>query len=327
MHERRKKRLEALINFLRKGNNPTFEALQEYLSEHDKPLKTRQLREDLRFLREEGLEGRPFNIKMKGFRYVLENGKQFDYSNLLDSERYTLPLVFAALSPFERFPSVRAILDNLIEIHRLNRKEVRQLSAAIGTHMTPLNDRFVDRIISIMQAIHQEVAVEFNYYKVSEGAITPNADSVVYRCVYPLQIRIFEGRYYLVGLREGREIASREVEHFPIDRIHRRVDLAWDEELGSFKKFSWEDLTERVDMENLYAQRVGMYREFGQEQSPEWIYRWFRGWAASYVQAVPIHSSQELVQQQGGDIRIRLHLIPTPDLENTFRKFGDFCWD
>lgn len=222
---------------------------------------------------------------------------------------------------------MRAILDNLIEIHRLNRKEVRQLSAAIGTHMTPLNDRFVDRIISIMQAIHQEVAVEFNYYKVSEGAITPSDESVVYRCVYPLQIRIFEGRYYLVGLREGREVASREVEHFPIDRIHRRVDLAWDEELGNLKKFSWEAFTERVDMENLYAQRVGMYREFGKEQSPEWIYRWFRGWAASYVQAVPIHASQELVQQQGGDIRIRLHLIPTPDLENTFRKFGDFCWD
>lgn len=54
-----------------------------------------------------------------------------------------------------------------------------------------------------------------------------------------------------------------------------------------------------------------MYREFGKEQSPEWIYRWFRGWAANYVQAVPIHASQELVQQQGGDIRIRLHLIPT----------------
>ena len=39
MHERRKKRLEAFINFLRKGNNPTFEALQEYLSEVDKRLK------------------------------------------------------------------------------------------------------------------------------------------------------------------------------------------------------------------------------------------------------------------------------------------------
>ena len=327
MHERRIKRLQALIGFLRKGNQPTFEELQAYLSEVDKPLKTRQLREDLRFLREEGLDGTPLHIKMKGFRYVLENGKQFDYSNLLDSERYTLPLVFAALSPFERFPSVRAILDNLIKTHRLNRKEVRQMSAAIGTHMSPLNDLFVDRIISIMQAIHQETAVEFHYYKVAEGAIAKGADSVVYRCVYPLQIRVFEGRYYLVGLREGREALPREVEHFPIDRIHRRVDLAMDEESGDFKLFSWEAMSAKVQLDRLYAHRVGMYREFGVEQQPEWIYRWFRGWAASYVQAVPIHPTQEIVQQEGGDIRIRLQLIRTPDLENVFRKFGEFSWE
>jgi predicted DNA-binding transcriptional regulator YafY len=144
---------------------------------------------------------------------------------------------------------VRAILDNLIEIHRLNRKEVRQMSAAIGTHMSALNDLFVDRIISIMQAIHQETAVEFHYYKVAEGAISKSDDSVVYRCVYPLQIRVFEGRYYLVGLREGREAVSCEVEHFPIDRIHRRVDLAVDEESGDFKTFLWEDLAAKVALE------------------------------------------------------------------------------
>lgn len=74
MHNRRRKRLEALIGFLRKGNRPSFEELQAYLSEVDRPLKTRQLREDLRLLREEGLDGQPFNITMKGYK-----GLQFSY--------------------------------------------------------------------------------------------------------------------------------------------------------------------------------------------------------------------------------------------------------
>ena len=69
-----------------------------------------------------------------------------------------------------------------------------------------------------------------------------------------------------------------------------------------------------------------MYRGDSSEQ-PQWIYRWFRGWAASLVQAVPLHHSQEIVESRGGDIRIRLTVIPTPDLENTFRKFGAYSWD
>jgi len=45
------------------------------------------------------------------------------------------------------------------------------------------------------------------------------------------------------------------------------------------------------------------------------------------ILAVPLHWSQAVVQQTGGDIRIRLNVVPTPDLENTFRKFGDASWE
>jgi predicted DNA-binding transcriptional regulator YafY len=310
----------------KKGNRPSFEELQTYISEFQKPIKTRQLREDLRFLREEGIDGNPIQIKMKGFRYQIENGRHFDYSSLLDSERYTLPLVFAALQPFERFPAVQAILHNLIAIHKLNSKELVQLSAAIGTHMSPLNERFVDCIITIMQAIHEEKAVEFNYYKVDQGAISASNNDLVYRCVFPLQLRVFEGRYYLVGLRTEQEAKEENVEHFPIDRIHRRVDIALNNEDQAIK-FDWASVTESVHFNDLFKHRVGMYRSYGEASTPEWVYRWFRGWAASMVLAVPIHNSQEIVQKSGGDIRIRLHVVKTPDLENTFRKFGEFCWE
>jgi hypothetical protein len=70
-----------------------------------------------------------------------------------------------------------------------------------------------------------------------------------------------------------------------------------------------------------------MYREFGKDVKPEYVYRWFRGWAASQVQAVPIHASQEIVQKSGGEIRIRLFVYDTPDVQNVFRKFGEDSWD
>ena len=326
MHSARRDRLNSIVEYLKKGNQPTFEELQSFIAESHKSIKVRQLREDIRFLREEGLNGKPLHIEMNGFRYHLINGKQFDYSNLLDNEKYTLPLVFAALQPFERFPSVQAILKNLIQIHNLNPKEIRQFSAAIGTHMSPIDQRFVDRIISIMRAIHEEVAVEFNYYKVDHGAISNDNNDIVLRMVYPLQIRVFEGRYYLVGLRVDREPTEENIEHFPIDRIHRRVDLAEDDNNQRIP-FNWEDLAEQVDFEHLFKDRIGMYRGYGKKSKPRWVYRWFKGWAASFILAVPLHWSQEVVQQTGGDIRIRLNVVPTPDLENTFRKFGEASWE
>lgn len=326
MHQKRRNRLQAMVSYLEKGHQPSFQELRDWVQEEFGAIQVRQLRMDIQYLRETGLEHGPLNIRIKGGRYQLLNEQKFDYSNLLQAEKVTLPLVFAALQPFERFPSVKAVLSNLIRIHKLNRKEVKMLGAAIGSHQAPMNELFVDRIISIMQAIHQEKVIEFNYYKVDQGAISPESSEIVYRAVYPLQIRVFEGRYYLVGLRMEREAAPNQVEHFPIDRMHRRVDFAYDEATQEPIAFKWEALAASLDLESLFAHRIGMYRG-NLDEKPRWVYRWFKGWAASIVQAVPLHPSQEIVENRGGDIRIRLTLVPTPDLENTFRKFGEFSWD
>lgn len=326
MHQRRRERLEAMVSYLEKGHQPSFQELRVLVHEKFSPIQVRQLRMDIQYLRETGLEHGPLNLRIKGGRYQLLNEQKFDFSNLLQAEKVTLPLVFAALQPFERFPSVKAVLNNLIRIHKLNRKEVKMLGAAIGSHQVPMNELFVDRIISIMQAIHQEKAIEFNYYKVDQGAISPENSEIVYRVVYPLQIRVFDGRYYLVGLRTEREALASQVEYFPIDRIHRRVDFSVDETTHESIVFNWEALAASLDLESLFTHRIGMYRG-NLDEKPRWVYRWFKGWAASIVQAVPLHPSQEIVDNRGGDIRIRLTLVPTPDLDNTFRKFGEFCWE
>jgi hypothetical protein len=91
--------------------------------------------------------------------------------------------------------------------------------------------------------------------------------------------------------------------------------------------FDWRAVVKQTDFENHYRHCIGMYREFGKDVKPVYVYRWFRGWAASQVQAVPIHASQEIVQKSGGEIRIRLFVYDTPDVQNVFRKFGPDSWD
>ena len=327
MHLSRIARLEFIQNLLREGQNLTFDELKRVISEKLSPIKTRMLREDLHFLRTEGLNNNRLSIKLIDGKYVLQNDNDFSIHSLKDNERGTLPLLFSILKPYEQFPAVSALLTNLIQVHKLNDAEVKQLSWGIGKSAQSLKAMQIQRIIDILGCIHKQVAVEFNYYKVTEGAVENSDENIVYRQVYPFQVRTFDDRYYLVGIQVGREIKAENIQHFPIDRIHRRVDIALDENTDEPLSFNWMKFLQQTDFANQYKHCIGMYREFGKEAEPIAVYRWFTGWAASQVQAVPIHPSQQIVQKTGGDIRIQLHVYNTPDLQNVFRKFGEFSWE
>jgi predicted DNA-binding transcriptional regulator YafY len=327
MHAARIHRLEFIQEHLRQGHQPTFEGLQLLIAERFGMIKTRMLREDLNFLRSEGLDGHRLSIKVVEGKYVLQNDNEFSIHSLKDSERGTLPLLFSILKPYERFPAVEALLTNLIQVHKLNDAEVKQLSWGVGKSARSLSDSMIQRIVDVLGCINKQVAVEFNYHKVTVGAIERQDENIVYRRVYPLQVRTFEDRYYLVGIEVGKLVSAENIKHFPMDRIHRRVDIALDEITEQPLVFDWRAVVKQTDFENHYKHCIGMYREFGKDVKPVYVYRWFRGWAASQVQAVPIHASQEIVQKSGGEIRIRLFVYDTPDVQNVFRKFGPDSWD
>ena len=327
MHAARTERLQFIQDHFRQGHQPTFEELQTLIADQFGAIKTRMLRQDLNFLRNDGLNGHRLSIKVVEGKYALQNDNDFSIHSLKDSERGTLPLLFSILKPYERFPAVEALLVNLIQIHKLNDAEIKQLSWGVGKSARSLSDSMIQRIVDILGCINKQVAVEFNYHKVTEGAIEKQDENIVYRRIYPLQVRTFEDRYYLVGIEVGKSLEAENIKHFPIDRIHRRVDIALDEITDQPMVFDWQQVVEKTDFEDHYKHCIGMYREFGRSAKPVYVYRWFRGWAASQVQAVPIHASQEIVQKSGGEIRIRMFVYDTPDVQNVFRKFGEDSWD
>lgn len=327
MHSARIERLKFIQEIFRQGHQPTFEELQLKINQQFGEIKTRMLRADLQYLRTEGLNGHRLSIKVENQKYRLENDNEFSIHSLKDNERGTLPLLFAVLQPYQQFPAVEALLTNLIKVHKLSNAEIKQLTWGMGGQELKQSNAFIQRIIDILGCINKQVAVEFNYHKVTDGAVHENNDHIVYRRVYPLQVRTFEGRYYLVGIQVGRDFTAENVQHFPIDRMHRRVDIAYDETSDEPLTFDWQQTVEQTQFADHYKHCIGMYREFGKSVEPQYIYRWFGGWAASQVQAVPLHHSQEIVQRDGGNIRIRLYVYPTPDVENVFNKYGENSWE
>jgi hypothetical protein len=252
MHAARTERLQFIQDHFRQGHQPTFDGLQSLIADQFGAIKTRMLREDLNFLRNDGLYGHRLSIKVVEGKYTLQNDNDFSIHSLKDSERGTLPLLFSILKPYERFPAVEALLVNLIQIHKLNDAEIKQLSWGVGKSARSLSDSMIQRIVDILGCINKQVAVEFNYHKVTEGAIEKQDENIVYRRIYPLQVRTFEDRYYLVGIEVGKSLEAENIKHFPIDRIHRRVDIALDEITDQPMVFDWQQVVEKTDFENHY---------------------------------------------------------------------------
>ncbi len=327
LNKNRLARLAALEQFLRKAEQTYIDDVIAFCQLHGKDIKERMVREDLKLLREGALNGVPLNIVVENKQYRIKAaGVKWSYESMAATERDTVPLVLSILDPYKDLPSVKTVLEDLKSTHRLANKDVKLQSAMVSVKTVPENPAFVQLISKLMGCISRQVACEFNYFKVDEES---NADIVPKLVeVYPVQIRINENRYYLVGVKTTAEWVPQSLQIFTLDKIHRyKVDESVDQDSFQTKTFDWERLSRAIDLEHYFEYCVGIYRNYLVDKTPAIIYRWFKGWAASSVEAVPLHKSQKVVQRDGVNIRIRLEVYDTPELKGVFDRFGDYCWE
>jgi hypothetical protein len=327
LNKNRLARLAALEQFLQKAEQTYIDDVIAFCQLHGKDIKERMVREDLKLLREGALNGVPLNIVVENKQYRIKaSGDKWAYESMAASERDTVPLVLSILEPYKELPAVKKVLENLKTTHRLGNKDVKLQSAMVSVKSVPENPAFVQLISKLMGCISRQVACEFNYFKV-DGESGPELVPKFVE-VYPIQIRIYDNRYYLVGVKTTAEWVPQSLQIFTLDKIYRyRVDESVDQDSFQTKTFDWETLSLAIDLDHYFDDCVGIYRNYLVDKTPSIIYRWFKGWAASRVEAVPLHKSQKVVQRDGVNIRIRLEVFDTPELKGVFDRFGEYCWE
>ncbi len=327
LNKNRLARLAALEQFLRKAEQTYIDDVIAFCQLHGKDIKERMVREDLKLLREGALNGVPLNIVVENKQYRIKAaGDKWSYESMAATERDTVPLVLSILEPYKELPSVKTVLEDLKSTHRLANKDVKLQSAMVSVKTVPENPAFVQLISKLMGYISRQVACEFNYFRVNEESSADLVPKFVE--VYPVQIRIYENRYYLVGVKTTAEWVPQSLQIFTLDKIYRyKVDESVDQDSFQTKTFDWETLSRAIDLEHYFEHCVGIYRNYLVDKKPSIIYRWFKGWAASSVEAVPLHKSQKVVQRDGIKIRIRLEVYDTPELKGIFDRFGEYCWE
>ena len=325
-YNKRQKRLSALEQFLRTAKSTRFEDIQQFALEFGE-VKERMIREDLKLLRNGFGKSDPINIVVENGQYKIKAiGSKWSYTDLAETERATLPLVFSILHPYREMPAIKKVLEDLKQEHRLANKDIKLLSAAVWNRSVELQPEFLNMTTKLMGFIAKQQACEFNYFKVN--ARSDKSKTPTFVEVYPLQIRVFESRYYLVAIRIEAPAVPESLRIFPLDGIYRyRVDESVNQDTGEPNHFDWHQISKSIELSDYFTHCIGLYRDYTKHKAPTTIIRWFKDWAASQVEAVPLHPSQIIVQRIDNTICIRLSVYDTEELRSVLLKYGEYSWE
>lgn len=331
MYQKRHERLRFLFELFQTGNRWTFKQLNDKIeSEFGWPLNVRQLRKDLSHLRYVGFENKPINIRVEEMEYFLSNDYRFRIENLTETEKATLPFLLGLLKPYTEIPAVGALVRNIVDVHHLNRSEVNTDVLVLSQLGQSLQNIQVDVMNRILNFIYLQQAIEFIYVKVAEGANMELAsDNHKTYSIYPLQIKESQGRFFLIAIKVGNEPRIETIQTFALDRIIKGPDPFYEFDDDSEPlNFDWEVYFRKSELKEYFEHCMGIIRNHKTDTQPKNVERWFNGWAASEIQAVPLHSSQQVREVRvDGSVKIRWIVYDNDEVKGILAKYGEYCWE
>ena len=297
-------RIQLICNVLEKGASLTriMSDVNEQLRENNlKQYAKRIFSEDIRKIREGDFDYIGKEKKEQTFsviyslsldQYKFEEDTPFPKFSLLDeNERLTVPFLKGILKPYESLPAVGKILNELNELFDLTEEEIKSSAAVVVTKPIIHNSEKVhDNIIKILEHIKNKNCVEFMYTTVHN---LNDKLSASFMCeIIPLQIKLHENLYYLIGQSIKKE---NRIVNFRIDKIKGSIDAIEDEETGELKKFNSIDI-KSLNLEQYFKNVIGVWC-YSEKDKTETIKIKFRDWAASYILAQPLHHTQKIVKE------------------------------
>lgn len=304
-------RLQIILDFLKEQAfmRASFAQIQEHLNQllptlGLRPISRRSLESDLQFLKSNSTEQILHVRVSKKHYYQLVAKPQTAFSEALQMSM--LQQIGQQLGAKMQEPQ-----------HNLQDKLVFSFSA--------LNDdgQSLQMAATCLQAIEQQYLLQF-LYQSAFGTYKSRLQVVA-----PLQVRFYEGRFYLVACEwsERQKAPKQQIKVFAFDLIENHVvvpALAEREDgaEGELQYFSWQQMAQVVALKTHFKHCLGIARF--KESIPELIRLKFTDWAISYVKSRRLHSSQRIVVDNPNYIVVELYIYRTYELSMLLSRFRDF---
>jgi hypothetical protein len=191
--------------------------------------------------------------------------------------------------------------------------------------LSALNDdgQSLQMAATCLQAIEQQYLLQF-LYQSAFGTYKSRLQVVA-----PLQVRFYEGRFYLVACEwsERQKAPKQQIKVFAFDLIENYVAVPAlaereDGAEGELQHFSWQQMAQEVELKTHFKHCLGIARF--KESIPELIRLKFTDWAISYVKSRRLHSSQRIVVDNPNYIVVELYIYRTYELSMLLSRFRDY---
>lgn len=304
-------RLQIILDFLKEQAfmRASFAQIQEHLNQllpalGLRPISRRSLESDLQFLKSNSTEQILHVRVSKKHYYQLVARPQAAVSEALQMSM--LQQIGQQLGAKMQEPQ-----------HKLQDKLVFSFSA--------LNDdgQSLQMAATCLQAIEQQYLLQF-LYQSAFGTYKSRLQVVA-----PLQVRFYEGRFYLVACEwsERQKTPKQQIKLFAFDLIENYVAVPAlaereDGAEGELQYFSWQQMAQEVELKTHFKHCLGIARF--KESIPELIRLKFTDWAISYVKSRRLHSSQRIVVDNPNYIVVELYIYRTYELSMLLSRFRDF---
>jgi len=146
-----------------------------------------------------------------------------------------------------------------------------------------------EHLETIIGAIEARSEIEFNYTKYGD-------EKAKRRVLYPYLLKEYKNRWYVIGYIKGKS----EVTTFALDRMSDLITGA-----GIFTRL------ESFDHDKYFKHTFGITRP---DQPVEEIILEFNAQQAPYIKSLPIHPTQESVEETEKYLRIKIRVIPCYEL-------------
>lgn len=149
--------------------------------------------------------------------------------------------------------------------------------------------------------------------------------------IAPLQIRLYDQRYYLLGLDIDSITmdSSNVLKNYCLDTfLNYEADIAYTESedgLGEPKiiRFNHEELYKKSDLENKLRHSIGIY--YDEKNTLEVIKLKIKDWAKGIVLNKKIHRSMKIIENKDNYIIIQITIWNNSELDYIIGRFGNFC--
>lgn len=313
------RRIQVLLAFLRQQANAraTFSELLNFLQDElpktgQKKISRRTLEGDLQFIRSElKLQLKHVNIARKHYYQLMEPEGLLPETN---EQLHTLMMhqLAKSLGVGEDLPDTGL---------------GTSLEGLMVFSFAALDDggRAMNLARDVLQSILMQEAIQF-WYKPIHTTYRSKLQIVA-----PLQVRFYDGRFYLVAVdykdnSEGQ--FKRSIKIFAFDMIEDYViapaQLEQDESILEQQtiRFHHADLAHRVGLKDYFKHCLGVARF--KDSEPEYIRIKFTDWAMSYVRERLLHRSQRIVVDHPNYMVVELYIYRTYELDMLLARFREF---